>query len=313
MKEVCRSHLKFKNSMAHILQGASARRKNQAGLKELIKLDVQQASENARKGCCFVRDLFLQLYYGGQCISIRKADFRLNAAHILHAIGIPRPDLVTSQLRKSGVPYDVVKAGRGFQGTYIDFERGLQWCKVYAAKDLQTLLVELLKAYRQHLEELNQATNLLPNVLPCLASLDHYSVSKPELSGEDITTQEHASYTDCRSSTPLIEGLLIEDSRQPRLLSSATCHERLQLDDDERESNAENIEANTQGLEWAQKRSVFTEPSYSHGSYLPRMKDHSYTPCPTQLSGPASDYGQYTEPKSFLSYNMADKYVFDQR
>lgn len=134
-------------------------------MRTLIHDDAQVVAERAKTNPQPRADAYFQLLFRETPVIIHKPDFWVNGTQILRAAGVHRDKAVA--LLTSDFPYDddIVVGGATTQGTYVDFETGLQLCRDNSLGGLADLLKALLAAYKQYLQELNCPTRHLPNLV----------------------------------------------------------------------------------------------------------------------------------------------------
>lgn len=109
-------------------------------------------AEHVKQDCHFQADDYIQLLFRTKYITTRKAGCWHNETQILAAADLLRAALVP--LRHKGMLLDVVRGGQPkYQGTYVDFEQGLQLYQNHDMRDLSTFLVAFLRVYELHLKE----------------------------------------------------------------------------------------------------------------------------------------------------------------
>lgn len=95
---------------------------------------------------------FLQIFPAAYPVSIRLADFYVNATQICKEA---RVTPLTAQIRKSEVPFEIVRGGR-HSGTYVEFEFGLQLCQRYRLNKLESLLRQTAEGYGYNCRPITQ-------------------------------------------------------------------------------------------------------------------------------------------------------------
>ncbi|KAL8858813.1 MAG: hypothetical protein Q9178_004730 [Gyalolechia marmorata] len=90
-------------------------------------------------------DGFLRLALGEHFVMIRMRDFRINGTQILKVAGQGRE--IMTQFRKMGLPFDIVRGHAFYQGTYVDFNVGLQFCQRFGLDELEGLLRDVQKQH----------------------------------------------------------------------------------------------------------------------------------------------------------------------
>lgn len=85
---------------------------------------------------------FIKIINQSSPVMIRKSDWRINITHVAKQVASRH---LTVNLRQS-LPtdvYDVMRAGSAYQGTYVDFYVGIEWCRELGLNDLIDKLLQL--------------------------------------------------------------------------------------------------------------------------------------------------------------------------
>ena len=99
---------------------------------------------------------YIELKNGRRLVVIRKSDLRINCTQILHAAGLDRRKAAKIRQTTSSDAFDTVSGrdiARGHQGTYVDFQIGIDLCRRHGLVELE----KELQASKYTLEE--QASN----------------------------------------------------------------------------------------------------------------------------------------------------------
>lgn len=87
--------------------------------------------------------LFIEVIHRSRPIVIRRLDWRINVTHIARQVATRH---ATVNLRRD-LPdnaRDVVRGGPPkYQGTYVDFEEGIKWCRELELHNLADQLLQL--------------------------------------------------------------------------------------------------------------------------------------------------------------------------
>ena len=88
-------------------------------------------------------------------IFIRIIDLRINASHIFKLTGHSRKE--ADKLRKELTPetYDIVRGHRKCQGTYVNFEVGIELCRKYGPPQLEKVLCSFMSIDAEDVNELD--------------------------------------------------------------------------------------------------------------------------------------------------------------
>ena len=105
---------------------------------------------------------YFQVETGRDIIYVRKADFRINAAHLRKASGLTRHEL--AKIRKALRPdqYTIVR-GRA-QGTYVDAPIAIEWCRERGLDPLQNVIEATLKEHGYQDVRTQQSGQRLPPI-----------------------------------------------------------------------------------------------------------------------------------------------------
>jgi serine/threonine protein kinase len=139
-------------------------------LRPLLKYGLKQGVNFDDQANYFSNPKFLEVTAGKTTVSIRSADFWINATHILKAAGCHRYEM--AKVRKR-VQFNVVRGNAASQGTYVDPRTGLGLCKEYGLDSLESILRSHLEGYGYRQGELRQpaTTTQNPTTVEVTASL----------------------------------------------------------------------------------------------------------------------------------------------
>ena len=122
---------------------------------------------------------FIEIIYDSRPLVIRKSDWRINCTHITNQIAgrSIKPKLIPDLPDNA---YDFVQGSSEYQGTYIDFNDGIELCNKYGLHPLAIQLIELKRMGNERAAEVRQdhATTL---VLENLVDEPHAALVTPRL------------------------------------------------------------------------------------------------------------------------------------
>jgi len=98
---------------------------------------------------------FIELVYKSHGLVIRRSDWRINCTHIANQIAGRSmvPKLIGDLL---GSAYDHVRGSRKHQGTYVDFDTGIEFCNRHELDRLAHQLVELKRTENERAAAVQQ-------------------------------------------------------------------------------------------------------------------------------------------------------------
>ncbi|KAI9758525.1 MAG: hypothetical protein M1835_000590 [Candelina submexicana] len=76
-------------------------------------------------------------------VMVRRVDFRINASHIIKLAGRPRTTLANFRKSLRSEAYDILRGSQKRQGTYVDFDVGIELCQKYGLSQLEKRLYSL--------------------------------------------------------------------------------------------------------------------------------------------------------------------------
>ncbi|KAI9703370.1 MAG: hypothetical protein M1836_007938 [Candelina mexicana] len=76
-------------------------------------------------------------------VIVRRVDLRINASHIIKLAGRPRTTLANFRKSLSSEAYDILRGTQKRQGTYVDFDVGIELCQTYGLSQLEKRLYSL--------------------------------------------------------------------------------------------------------------------------------------------------------------------------
>ena len=77
-------------------------------------------------------------------VMFRRSDFRINASHIVKLAGRARHTVKGLRKRSGSKKYKILQGGRNkHQGTYVDFDIGIEQCREYGLPELEKRLHSL--------------------------------------------------------------------------------------------------------------------------------------------------------------------------
>ena len=77
-------------------------------------------------------------------VMVRRSDFRINASHIVKLAGRARHTVKGLRKRSGSKKYKILQGGRNkHQGTYVDFDIGIEQCREYGLPELEKRLHSL--------------------------------------------------------------------------------------------------------------------------------------------------------------------------
>lgn len=208
-----------------------------------------------------VMESYTLVQYGSNTVAIYLADFSINKSNILRAAGIRRDLWQTYTI---GGPGRVVKGGDAkYQGTYIQSDAAFELCRDVRLNDLEKLLQE-----KYNKEYCGQAN------IPRDDSQAQLSIAVSESrSSERFSQGSSLPCSQVNGPHPLQLSLkktkLDITNTEADLNTSGSYHSLPQAEGNPDISFKDGgVKTGTPVLE---NRSFFTEPSYSNGSFLPRM------------------------------------------
>ena len=71
---------------------------------------------------------------------VQMSDFRIKVSHIVKLAGRSRAALADFRDRLSSEAYELLRGNRKRQGTYIDFDAGIEQCREYGLTELRKRL-----------------------------------------------------------------------------------------------------------------------------------------------------------------------------
>lgn len=76
-------------------------------------------------------------------VMVSRADFRINGSNILRLAGCPRRQMQTLTKRFRPNSYEFIRGAAEIQGTYVDFDIGIELCRKYKLVELEQRLLHL--------------------------------------------------------------------------------------------------------------------------------------------------------------------------
>lgn len=207
-------------------------------------------------------NMYLRIETGSTSISIRKADFWINAAHILKAAGYYRRELQKFLKMKKPKADQVqieMKGPPKERGTYVDVSVALEICETYGLRTLKELLQKTLQENGYQNKDLVQQTVSLRS--PAISDTAPTVFSSAQFEG---LVQHSPESRDTRLSAP---------KSQHSTLSTTEEHIKASLGPSSPSANADQDPEKEHAAEISTSASFFTEPSYSNGSFLPPTKN----------------------------------------
>ncbi len=83
---------------------------------------------------------YVEIRIGRMLVVVRKSDLRINCTQILHVAGLDKRKAADIRQTTSDDAFDTVSgrdAARQYQGTYVDFQIGIELCRTHGLVDLE--------------------------------------------------------------------------------------------------------------------------------------------------------------------------------
>ena len=232
---------------------------------------------------------FLQVSVDVNPITIRKADSRVNGTQILKEAGRGSGDM--TKIRHRGeVCFDIVRGPAHIQGTYVEFTYGLELCDQHGLHKLARLLQTAKQSY-QHKAVVNVDSSVSTPVLAgqhdSKGADFGLSPSRLDKSWEGSARAEDSEpqdFEDSRDAEELQELQKLKASQNSDEIGDEVGLEGKDDSKDQRSCNAlhlkswktghltvktiDDVSPSSTSVNRLDQRSVFTEPSYSRGSFL---------------------------------------------
>lgn len=185
---------------------------------------------------------FFRLYVGSQPVSVRKKDLRVNASHIIRACDLSLR--ITAAIRAE-FAFDMEKRGchPPHQGTYVDYEVGLELCRRYRLFELEEQLLGLK---------------------PCLNADAITKTLSQQLARDATSRRRSASFEADQRRDP---GISAYEDPVPDHMQEATCGTTDKLTKCDKGSKRSHIGHPDSVLD-EDRYSFIVEPSNKYGSFL---------------------------------------------
>ena len=125
---------------------------------------------------------FIEITDFSSPIIVRMPDFRINASHIFKLTGYSRTTLANFRKMLNPEVYETLRGSKKHQGTYVDFDVGIELCRKYGLSQLEKRLHSLIQ----------------PSEGPIIAAEPGHAISRSqtpeqllELSGSERTSAQN--------------------------------------------------------------------------------------------------------------------------
>ncbi|KAL9124385.1 MAG: hypothetical protein Q9217_006279 [Psora testacea] len=114
---------------------------------------------------------FMEVINRSRPVLVRRSDWRVNSAHVANQVG---NRYAAAKLRQTLASdwYNIVRGGSKYQGTYVDFDVGINWCRELGLNDLADRLLHLKRVTSERAAGVQQDPIASP-VLEDPAGLPH--------------------------------------------------------------------------------------------------------------------------------------------
>ena len=120
-------------------------------------------------------------------VMVRMSDFRINASHIAKLAGRSRAALANFRDRLSSEAYEFLRGNRKRQGTYVDFDVGIEQCREYGLPELEKRLYSLKRTSEGPVLEAEPS-----HVRPRSPELDTISARNESIESRDIWNRDQS-------------------------------------------------------------------------------------------------------------------------
>ncbi|KAL8816166.1 MAG: hypothetical protein Q9223_004775 [Gallowayella weberi] len=86
---------------------------------------------------------FIEITGFSNPVMVRMPDFRVNASHIIKLAGQSRSNLANFRKLLNPEAYEILRGNKNNQGTYVDFDVGIELCQKYELSELEKRLHSL--------------------------------------------------------------------------------------------------------------------------------------------------------------------------